>query len=1069
MTSESRMTVSRKLDWCVSGALGLVAAAVYALTTSGAAFPGESAHLMAVWAGLDTAAFNAYPVFSFFARLFGGGNLLAPFSGVVAVVALYHVAAFFIRERILADTAGDDEAAVIGAVGGGTAAGLFLFTPAAWSAYTHVEPRGFAVTWLLLGATFFLPLVRGGAVSAWLASAAIGAFAGLGFLDTPTALYLFPLEIGFVWLALRRRGDSPYGPTALCVFSFLLAFFAPLSALTGDTAAFALAHKELAQLTFAPKGWFLVLLFSTLPFLVSLLSSGRGFNGKGGVMSWIFHLALTFVAILAYATPFSPSSLMRPYGILPVTAALFTAWLGGSLAAYWWIQARTAVANAGESVAEKSLAKAGRALSIVVGAVAAAVVALTVAIEAATFDGDRGAFADEIARRIIADMGARSWIVTDGTLDDHLRLAAREAGKDLGLVCLQRDTDEDYIRELTAGIKASGLGGEHNRELVLSLSLGVLPFLQDWLAADPQAAATNVVIFGAPDLWYGAGLKAVPETFFFGGDPARLPAENRWAEVEPLVSAPKGWGSYQLRNVEDPIDRRRLNLRRHFGFVANNRAFCLQDLGRDDEAFDLYDLVLREIDPDNVCALFNEYEMANTGYRRAAARSRELTARIGAIVEDKGRRYSILPLGNYYGYVRNPGIFIRMGLAWASRGRPGEALSQIQRAIDFIPSDSRDTVMNMMAALYANDERPRESREIYEEVLGRDAFNHDALIGLMRLELAGGNVEKATEYLERAVAAAGDDPRVRIEVAMLHLLKGDLAEAKKELRRITDADRGNMRAWSLLSAVVMQQIDATADEREKQALTKELKGDILASMEKLADGTGDYNLQTTRAFILLREGGEENLREARDAFASANLERPDVATTGDLVLGLDIRLDDKEHAESAAREVLRRNRKAPLANYVMGSLALGRGDYEAAEAFLRRSADADKPVVLAMNDLAEVLRRNRHFSEAERYARKAVDTDPSLYVAWETLGAILMDSKGDLDEAEECVRKACDLSRDKDGKEADVRMLVSLARVQSARGEQQRAKGTLRKVQGRLDELTEFERREFEELKKSVR
>jgi hypothetical protein len=48
-------------------------------------------------------------------------------------------------------------------------------------------------------------------------------------------------------------------------------------------------------------------------------------------------------------------------------------------------------------------------------------------------------------------------------------------------------------------------------------------------------------------------------------------------------------------------------------------------------------------------------------------------------------------------------------------------------------------------------------------------------------------------------------------------------------------------------------------------------------------------------------------------------------------------------------------------------------------------------------------------------------------------------------------------------------MLVALARVQMLRGDRPRARGTIRRVQSRVNELSDFERREFEEIKKSVR
>ena len=80
-----------------------------------------------------------------------------------------------------------------------------------------------------------------------------------------------------------------------------------------------------------------------------------------------------------------------------------------------------------------------------------------------------------------------------------------------------------------------------------------------------------------------------------------------------------------------------------------------------------------------------------------------------------------------------------------------------------------------------------------------------------------------------------------------------------------------------------------------------------------------------------------------------------------------------------------------------------------------------------------------------------------------------MGANRNLDEAEACIRKACQLSKDKNGNEADIRMLVSLARVQIARGDKEHAKLTVRKVRARMTELSEFEKREFEEVAKGAK
>ena len=144
---------------------------------------------------------------------------------------------------------------------------------------------------------------------------------------------------------------------------------------------------------------------------------------------------------------------------------------------------------------------------------------------------------------------------------------------------------------------------------------------------------------------------------------------------------------------------------------------------------------------------------------------------------------------------------------------------------------------------------------------------------LKTADLTAPNNILAIEYLRKAAEAAGDDPRANIENALLHMMRNELAEAKAMLRKATDADHSNLQAWSLTAAVTMQQIDAARDEREKTALARELEEQILPTMERQARSPGDYYVQTTRAFVLMRKG-EEHRREARNAFVAANVSQP---------------------------------------------------------------------------------------------------------------------------------------------------------------------------------------------------
>ena len=1026
--------------------LGAVAAVIYFASLAGYAYPGESARLIALWRGLE-AGVCEYPLMAVFAKLLGGGNVIAPICGALSAVALYWLVSTFVAARIHAEASLPQKESLSN-LAGVVAAVVFILSPSVRSAATHLEPRLFDFLWALLTLLLVVPFFRLPRGAVWGLAPLMGVFCGFAFCDSALVLAFLPFYLTAVASAARSQGRKPYLALVLFLFTgFVVSLFAMRGFGLDLTDHLGRLAREF-QGWYTVQGWLFVAIFATLPFVTALFASAKGFNDQPSLVQWIFHTAMTFVAILSIATPLAPSALLEPYGVLPVASSAFSACLAGYLVAYWWLRRAKVVA-------------------LVAGGVFAFVLVSSCLWNLFAFDGDRGAFADEIARKVVKDLGNRRWFVTDGLLDNHLKLVAAESGTPLHIISLARDLDDAYLARLGELVAKEGLAGEKNAELRVTLTLGVLPFLQDWFAADP-AAAKEVAIWGAPDLWYTANVTPVPEFLFFGADESRVPDWSEWKTYDAILSAPKGWGSYHAGTVANPVDRLRYSLRRHLGFVANNRGVWLQDKHRDDDAWKMYELVLNEIDRDNICAVFNEVAMIGAQHPAAVAKRRDLERLLKSAVDDAKRRYILWRLGTYYGYIRNPDVFVRLGHAWAKSGRPGDALSQIRRAIDFVPTDKRTVLLNMMAALYASENDQKKSRQIYESVLSKNERDHDALMGLMRLELLDGNSAKALELLERAAVVAGDDKRASMERAMVSMMKNDFAKATVEIQKAIDKDGKDLQPWSLLAAVVMQQIDAEKDPKAKAALEKKLEGEILPAMEKRATSAYDYHLQTTKGFILMKKGDGQR-REARDAFAAAAKARPGIAATQDLVLGLDISLDDKENAEQHAREVLRRNRNAPLANYVMGSLALGRGELSEAEMFLRKAANAPQPVALALNDLAEILRRTKRYAEAETFARKAVKAAPGLYVAWETLGSVLMDQNRDFAEAESCIRKACELSKGKNGREADVRMLISLARVQLKAGDKQHAKVTVRKIQMRISELSDFEKREFEEVKKMVK
>ena len=1049
----------KRIDWLIAAAFAAAGALLFYASMAPYAYPGQSAKLMAVWRGLDVSAYVPHPFMRAVSSLFGYGNALSPLCGAIAAAAAYLLVSRFIRTRF------DDEehggAAYLETVprtGGIAAALVFLLAPCVRTAASHLDQTMFDTAWMTVALVFSFGVSSRNAAAHAVSLAAMGVAAGLGFSDTPLFLLAFPVFAAAIAVAEDNRSGSAWRSIGIFAILFFATFLAWSYAVESDYSAYIDAHLSLFSqyVNLREKNWIAVFILAVLPFALSSTAAKRLFGKKSYPALWIYQSFATLLAFLAVVTPVSPSALMRPYGMYPVGATLLVAAATGYAAAYWHMRS---------IVAEKNLHRLG---SRIVICFFAATFAISSLFSFFKFDRMEGAFADIVADRIVADLGARDWFITDGTVDDHLRLSAARAGKELHLVCLQRDFDGTYLDHLASVIAKTGIGGDRNSELGYSLKLGILPFVQDLISWAPDITK-RLATYGAPDLWrYNEKAKIVPELLFFGADESVKPDVAAWESIKKVLPAPERWGSYRLWKEKDPMARMRLDIRRHIGFVANNRGVTLLDEGREDEAFDMFETVLGDIDADNVCALFNELEMMRGGYRRALAKKGTLTRRFNEIKDDPDRRYRLRPLYNYYGYIRNPDIFIRLGFDWARFGRRGEALSQIRRAIDFIPSENRNAIMNIMAALYADEYDKAKSRSIYEAVLAKDAGNHDALIGLMRLELMNGNKEKALEFLDKAIAESGDDPRARVEKAMAHLMRNEVAAARALLKAAADADVSNMQTWSLLAAATIQAIDAEKDVAKKAALTKELETDIIGTMEKQARDPSDYHLQTTRAFLLLHKG-EKFRREARDAFMRVSKRNPAAAATSDIILGLDISLNDVVDAERQAKEVLRRNRRAPLANYVMGSIALQRGDWQEAEAFLRRAIDTENPLPLALNDYAEALRRRGNAAEAETYARKTVQTAPDLYVAWDTLASAILENKGSLDEAESCSKKACELSRDKTGRQTDIRMFITLARIQKAKGEMAKARGTARRVAGRISELSPYERQDFEEFMKGVK
>lgn len=1052
----------RRLDGLVSAGLGVLAALVYGLTLTKGVFPGESAHLMAVYSGLEPLDLPLHPVwgmivswlsslsvFSLPVRL----NLLSVICSTVSVVLMYRIMTFFVHETITEEYS-IEYASRVSVLAGVSSVVAFLFAVPVWQAATRLQYQCFDLMLALLAG--YLLVVYAMRQWLWLL-AAFALLVGVGVVESVIFIPLIPVYVTVLVYVLWKKGVlslyrvawmGALGALALGLyFVFAYRFFQrsdceSLGFKSVMDVMVMVWKNQVVQLRLGlPKvGWMVLLLMSVVPWVAGGFASFRALNNERSWSQYILHFTLSVIVVLGLTNvAISPWEIMKPAGHLPVCSYAMLAMSAGYLVAYWFLLLKVKRPKRGSEKAVLTN-EAGDWFGLVLAYPMAGIVVLCAIVNAFECVGLRGAFADRCAKEILDRMGGRTWLVTDGTLDSHLQILAKQRGQELNLLCLQKDMSPFYLKSMARKIEEKKLFDAANLQRMKStLDLGLLPFVQDWFAMDKEVEK-KVVVFGVPDFWYTAGITPVPEYFFFSGcrdikalkgKPLLADYTAFWNEMEKVLPADK-------KPHDDPTSRLRMELRRHMGFVANNLGVLLEDLENDKDAYAVYSFVHGKLDPNNISALFNRFEMARRGAEAAKADKELIERELKDFVGNLKQRYPLWSLSRYYGYVRSPELFASLGWGWALSGQTGAALAGISRAINLLPSDQRIGAMQAMAAIYSLSDDRGKTEAVYQDIIKSDPGNRSAMLGLARLAVQDGAMEKAKMWLEKAAKSEDKRGALGVEWAVIHMMNNDMSRARLALQEATDLQPKNLQAWAMLAMVQLQQNET--DDVEKLLLPK---------MESVAATVDNYFIQVTRAQLALKKG-KNFMRAAREAFIRASMLRPDVAGVKDMILQLDIAMNDQDNARLHARQVLRVNRKHALANYVMGSLRLQEGEYGEAEDFLRRSVETS-PSAFALNDLAEVLRRIRKFDEAERCARNAVKMDQGLYVAWETLAAILLESDKDLNEAEKAVRKAMEIFAD------DLRIRITLARIQLKKGDIERARETIRQLKSRQGELTKFD------------
>jgi len=377
----------------------------------------------------------------------------------------------------------------------------------------------------------------------------------------------------------------------------------------------------------------------------------------------------------------------------------------------------------------------------------------------------------------------------------------------------------------------------------------------------------------------------------------------------------------------------------------------------------------------------------------------------------------------------------------------------------------------LRGALAFEERRYSEALATLDEALKRWPNNPGARLLAGRAAYAVGDVEAALSHLREAVRATMGNSDAGLDLARLHLARGEHALALAFAARTwagsvgPNSDLERAREAMALRIQVLVEQRSFKEAREHLQTLAELPGGeptatlLLASIRERVDGPGaaadllnlmeldvskSGHIEVLRAQVqYLVEAGRADA--ALERIEAAQAQRPDAAEIHDVhgrALALAARPEearaaferalelDPQHAPALeglatlardagdaarARELFDRAAEADPTSaqyaYAAAQIALAAGDPSGAEERLREALRRDPAHLEASNDLAWILaERGERLDEALVLARRAAAWKPEATIL-DTLGWVQL-RRGEAEEAAETFRRARDLAPD---------------------------------------------------------
>jgi tetratricopeptide (TPR) repeat protein len=754
----------------------------YLLTLSHGVYPGLSATLMAEALGVIPPSEAAHPVFAGVARIVASIdlfslpvrlNLLSAFCGTLCAMLLYHLVSRLILFSACEDAGGggreefseenDNGAELppevevynrqmvpIALTGGLVASGLFIFMVPVLSAATRLD-KGLFDLLLALAAVSLFPLAD--TPYRWLRFACSVLLFVLGLCDSAVFLLILPFYAFFVIRALfssDNRAAIMGGVLVASLAGSMLSVYAYaqntegvhgatfLSLLSSYVRALKACHYHELFSLFPRSGCLLLLIQIGVPIIVLLFGKAILFTEKriytvGGL------LLLSGVSVPGLLNlPIAPFFIFQPMSYLPVFESAILAAITAMILAASLVFLKNNENLQEQLEADKDYSRMPPWIPYVLRGIVGlllpiiSVMVLVVPLRSLHGTARRSVFADETARAMLDQMKRRTWLISNGDLDNHLLIQAAMRKQPLSLVTLRSQAQSmENVRLKRLIAESPDFAGQNRQRLQTALSLGAVRFVREWFMADPEAGR-HAMVFATPDLWTSCGYVAVPEGLAFGGvRPGQKLGQTNLVEanrvfirrvVPLLLLEDKGTGYTAVLSEV---------LRRKIGLASNELGVLLEEQGEVDAAYQSY-LRASEIDPDNMSAVVNGYVLAsaqktNTGeIRRLSKMFNELT--VGRNDQD----LEITRILQNYGTIRQQVFYQQQVKMWSSQESPSVATNKNRNVLS-LSAQTGAQALNENASFYVKSGDAGKAEACYRAALEKEPSSPAALTGMSLL------------------------------------------------------------------------------------------------------------------------------------------------------------------------------------------------------------------------------------------------------------------------------------------------------------------------------------------------